>query len=231
MAAGLWAVATTQTRAAAARVAGKFGIEIQQRSPEEEASMAAGRALTPMDARFQQAVEQIKRQATQRPQDVVASSSSSSSSSTTPSAATTPGTNRAVQPAEPDKSTPSMPPRTTTTTPATPNLRGGSGDKASGGKTDDERTALVPFLPSLTVNKDTFKVFQLAYMDSKLMSSPPPPVSGAIAISGLIQYESATSYVTLDMLGFWDPRTRKFQAGNFEVRLRKVQPKMQRPMA
>ncbi len=55
------------------------------------------------------------------------------------------------------------------------------------------------------------------------------PPSGCVLISGLVEMQTASSYVIIDAAGWWNPKTRTYDAKSMVLRLRRLQPKEQAP--
>jgi hypothetical protein len=58
---------------------------------------------------------------------------------------------------------------------------------------------------------------------------PEVPPRGSIAVSGLIELETAKSYVVIDVIAWWNPKTRSYHDKSMVMRLRRAQMKNQKP--
>jgi hypothetical protein len=65
----------------------------------------------------------------------------------------------------------------------------------------------------------------------KYWQKPRPfPPRGCIMVSGFVELESHSAYIMLDVVAFWNPKTRKYDTPSMRVALRRVQQKLQRPV-
>lgn len=58
---------------------------------------------------------------------------------------------------------------------------------------------------------------------------PEVPPRGSIAVSGLIELETTKSYVVIDVIAWWNPKTRSYHDKSMVMRLRRAQMKNQKP--
>lgn len=56
------------------------------------------------------------------------------------------------------------------------------------------------------------------------------PPRGAIRVSGLVELEGPRAYAVIDVVGWWNPKTRKFDPASMFMGLRRLQMKQQGPM-
>lgn len=56
------------------------------------------------------------------------------------------------------------------------------------------------------------------------------PPRGAIRVSGLVELEGPRAYAVIDVVGWWNPKTRKFDSPSMFMGLRRLQMKHQGPM-
>lgn len=56
------------------------------------------------------------------------------------------------------------------------------------------------------------------------------PPRGSIQLGGIVQLETPTAWVWIDVLGFWDPKLDRFDPGSMKLGLRLVQAKQQYPV-
>lgn len=59
---------------------------------------------------------------------------------------------------------------------------------------------------------------------------PEQPPRGCILVSGLVELEAPKGYTVVDVVAYWDPKTRQFDNKSMMVRLRRFQMKNQAPI-
>lgn len=59
---------------------------------------------------------------------------------------------------------------------------------------------------------------------------PEQPPRGSVLVSGLVELEAPKGYTVLDVVAYWDPKTRQFDNKSMMVRLRRLQAKNQAPI-
>jgi len=60
--------------------------------------------------------------------------------------------------------------------------------------------------------------------------APEQPPRGSILVSGLVELEAPRGYTVVDVVAYWDPKTRQFDNKSMMVRLRRLQAKNQAPI-
>jgi hypothetical protein len=56
------------------------------------------------------------------------------------------------------------------------------------------------------------------------------PPRGAVLVSGLVELETSKAYIVIDVIAWWDPKTRKYDVRSMWMGLRRLQMKNQAPM-
>ena len=66
----------------------------------------------------------------------------------------------------------------------------------------------------------------LRKFDKPLVAYPPP---GCVMVSGMVEIDCQVAYVTLNVVGHWDPKTGSYNEPSIFTSVRRVQPKIQPP--
>ncbi|PNH28022.1 hypothetical protein BJF96_g8673 [Verticillium dahliae] len=97
----------------------------------------------------------------------------------------------------------------------------------SGGKTrfsKDDDPSLASNVPQMSTVP--FAEF-LIKLDRTWGRARPYPPRGSIQVSGIVELETQTSYILLDVLGFWDPKKRALDSKSSLFSLRRIKMKVQ----
>jgi hypothetical protein len=70
-----------------------------------------------------------------------------------------------------------------------------------------------------------------AKLFSEWRPAPIDPPRGCIFVSGLVELDSPKAWFVIDVMAPWDPKTREFDPRQISTKLRRVQPKQQRPLS
>lgn len=155
---------------------------------------------------IQRSLQRLQQQATKRPEDVKdpgAMASGNQGDGAYGAASTTP--------------TPGAPP------PGTPSSDKSKADQKSAGD-------LLPGQAvAQSISSDPLKAFKQQFSKAwKRMPEQPP--RGSILVSGLVELEAPKGYTVVDVVAYWDPKTRQFDNKSMMVRLRRLQAKNQAPI-
>ena len=56
------------------------------------------------------------------------------------------------------------------------------------------------------------------------------PPRGSISVSGVVEFDTPRSRLTLDVFAWWDPKSGKFDSRSLVIRVRAIRPKTQNPL-
>jgi hypothetical protein len=156
---------------------------------------------------IQRALQRLQQQATKRPEDVK-----------DPRAMASHGTDDAAFGAS-GSSTPAgtaRPPSATTTNKSNQDRK--SSTDLFPAQSSSPPAALTPW--------EAFK----AILSQNLKRTPEQPPRGSVLVSGLVELEAPKGYTVIDVVAYWDPKTRQFDNKSMMVRLRRLQAKNQAPV-
>ncbi|KAK0735256.1 hypothetical protein B0T26DRAFT_99618 [Lasiosphaeria miniovina] len=191
MALSFWEFGKTLVRQTASDVARYFGMDVPGSSGNYVNGPAPGGPATlpaSQNAQVQKALEQLRQQATKRPEEVK-----------------NPGA------------------MTAETSPSNT-----AGKVTEAGKVSGERFTGENKIRSFT--DSPWEAFKKKYNQVWKPTRELPP-RGCVAVSGLIELESSKAYVVIDVFGWYNPTTRKYDARSLWMSLRKMQYKKQAPLA
>lgn len=57
------------------------------------------------------------------------------------------------------------------------------------------------------------------------------PPKGSILVGGMVELESPLAFIVLDISTAWDPKTKSFEQRCMNLKVRRISPKTQRPLA
>jgi hypothetical protein len=80
-----------------------------------------------------------------------------------------------------------------------------------------------------SVSSEPLKAFK-EQLSKAWKKAPEQPPRGSILVSGLVELEAPKGYTVVDVVAYWDPKTRQFDNKSMMVRLRRLQPKNQAPI-
>lgn len=77
--------------------------------------------------------------------------------------------------------------------------------------------------------KTPIQTFKARWFKGMNGSKPHPP-RGSVVVSGFVEVESKKSWIVLDVVAFWDPKTRQYDKRSMTVALRRLQAKEVAPL-
>lgn len=88
---------------------------------------------------------------------------------------------------------------------------------------------LIPFESVRTSIDAAWRAFRQKLSETWHPLRPQPP-GGSVGVSGLVELQSKTSRVMIEVTAFWDPKTRKYDAPTMHMKLRSIRPRQQMPL-
>ncbi|KAB5549598.1 hypothetical protein GE09DRAFT_1223418 [Coniochaeta sp. 2T2.1] len=80
-----------------------------------------------------------------------------------------------------------------------------------------------------SLSAEPWKVFT-QQLRQKWKRVPEQPPRGCVLVSGLVELEAPKGFTVVDVVAYWDPKTRQFDTKSMMVRLRRFQMKQQAPI-
>lgn len=80
-----------------------------------------------------------------------------------------------------------------------------------------------------SISAEPWKAFKQQFLKA-WKRVPEQPPRGCILVSGLVELEAPKGYTVVDVVAYWDPKTRQFDNKSMMVRLRRFQMKNQAPI-
>ncbi|KAK3392695.1 hypothetical protein B0H63DRAFT_106 [Podospora didyma] len=201
-----WAFGTALAKEKVNEVAKYFGFETgDSGSGITRGSPMAGPAPMPTthNAQVQKALQQIRQQATKRPEEV-----------SDPSAMATAAEAAAAAAAAAN---------------AAPNASGRPGSSKSEKQPAEERFAGENWLRSF-YEGNPWKEFVKTYRKTwKPLKDDPP--RGCVAVSGLVEIETSKAYAVIDVFAWYNPKTNSYDERSMWMSLRRMQYKKQAPLS
>ncbi|CAK7231031.1 hypothetical protein SCUCBS95973_007774 [Sporothrix curviconia] len=88
---------------------------------------------------------------------------------------------------------------------------------------------LIPFESLRASIDDAWIEFKKKLAETWLPLRPQPP-GGSVGVSGLVELQSPNSRIMIEVMAFWDPKTRKYDAPSLHMKLRSIRPRTQMPL-
>ncbi|CAK7269431.1 hypothetical protein SEPCBS57363_003596 [Sporothrix epigloea] len=88
---------------------------------------------------------------------------------------------------------------------------------------------LIPFESLRASIDDAWLDFKKKLAETWLPLRPQPP-SGSVGVSGLVELQSPNSRIMIEVMAFWDPKTRKYDTPTMHMKLRSIRPRAQMPL-
>ncbi|KAH8905798.1 hypothetical protein BR93DRAFT_928371 [Coniochaeta sp. PMI_546] len=155
---------------------------------------------------IQRALQRLQQQATKRPEDIK-----------DPRAMASQNQGDAAY-----GSSPSPPPTGTSHPPGTSPDRSKSDQEKAGDLFPGQAAAQ-------SISAEPWKAFKQQFLKA-WKRVPEQPPRGCILVSGLVELEAPKGYTVVDVVAYWDPKTRQFDNKSMMVRLRRFQMKNQAPI-
>lgn len=205
----LWAVATTLAKKKAMEVSQFFGLSGFFTPSATPAQPAQGTATTGLPSTVtgdvQRMMDQIRRQATQRPEDVQDPGALVSARRMNPEAATH---NKAILP-------------------ATNQLPASKETPKTGDEKKDREWALAQLREFIGLSP--WEIFTKTYRKVWKPIRPDPP-RGSMAFAGMIEFETKKHWLTAYVTAWYNPRTRTFDPNNFQITVTRLTNKHVHPL-
>lgn len=157
---------------------------------------------------IQRALQALQKQATKRPGDVK-----------DPRAMSSPGQSEAPYPASPPSTQTPGTSQAPDPTPGKPTADSKKPDALSPGRAEAQAVASVP---------EPWKAFKRQLVKA-WKRVPEPPPRGSVLVSGLVELEAPKGWTVVDVVAYWDPKTRQIDEKSMMVRLRRLQMRNQAP--
>jgi hypothetical protein len=205
LALGFWALGTATVKQTTLEVARYFGFASEEPRRAQKPTNPATPPPLPSGPgpEVQKALQQIRQQATRRPEEVndPGSMSSSASAPSAPSSAPR------------DKPMP---------VPDKPTLGQNKQD------TPDQKSWLQEMVLSVATSQPWKQLKQTYSREQRPFKADPP--RGSVCVSGLVELETSKSYVVLDVMTYYDPKTNARAPGTTAIYFRKIRAKQQTPL-
>ncbi|CAK7200638.1 hypothetical protein SEUCBS139899_003336 [Sporothrix eucalyptigena] len=88
---------------------------------------------------------------------------------------------------------------------------------------------LIPFESVRASIDEAWIQFKKKLAETWLPLRPQPP-GGSVGVSGLVELQSPNSRIMIEVMAFWDPKTRKYDAPTMHMKLRSIRPRTQMPL-
>ncbi|CAK7262736.1 hypothetical protein SEPCBS119000_000135 [Sporothrix epigloea] len=88
---------------------------------------------------------------------------------------------------------------------------------------------LIPFESLRASIDDAWLDFKKKLAETWLPLRPQPP-SGSVGVSGLVELQAPNSRIMIEVMAFWDPKTRKYDTPTMHMKLRSIRPRTQMPL-
>ncbi|CAK7229986.1 hypothetical protein SBRCBS47491_007434 [Sporothrix bragantina] len=88
---------------------------------------------------------------------------------------------------------------------------------------------LIPFESLRASIDDAWLEFKKKLAETWLPLRPQPP-GGSVGVSGLVELQSPNSRIMIEVMAFWDPKTRKYDTPTMHMKLRSIRPRTQMPL-
>jgi len=199
MASSFWALGTAVVGHKAAEMARYIGLSTSQLEQDAAGAGSPGPLPTSHGPQMQKAIDRVRRNSTRSPGEVRDPSSMALDTPLPPPSGEKPGPGKRRVPASGDNPQPAT-------------------DKYWG---EDKVKAAV------STSFSPWQVFMKQFGKTWTPIRPEPP-RGSVAFSGLVELESNRCWIVIDVLGWYDPKTKEFN--NVMMKLRRLQDKVQNPM-
>ena len=83
--------------------------------------------------------------------------------------------------------------------------------------------------PAQSVSAEPWKAFTQQFSKA-WKRAPEQPPRGCVLVSGLVELEAPKGFAVVDVVAYWNPKTRQFDNKSMMVRLRRFQLRNQAPI-